>query len=54
MNGPISRAEAAPVITSSQILEPGPPLAIVERMGGVYLGDVWWRMELATFFEWQA
>src|SRR5689334_11944842 len=36
------------------LLEPAPLLAIIERMGRVQLADVRRRMELATFFEWQA
>jgi len=32
--------------------ESAPLLAIIERMGGVYSGEVRWRMEAGTFFEW--
>src|SRR5262249_44460005 len=50
-----ARAELpATVNPCRDLLEPGPLLAIVERMGRVQLGDVRWRMELATFCERQA
>src|SRR6516165_2009905 len=50
-----ARAELpATVNPCRNLLEPGPLLAIVEWMGRVQLGDVRRRMELATFFEWQA
>jgi hypothetical protein len=36
-----TRAELPATINPCRyLLEPGPPLAVVERMGGVYLGDV--------------
>src|ERR1700756_1728412 len=45
-----ARAElAANVDPCRDFLEPGPPLAVVERMGGVRFGNFRRRLELTTF-----
>jgi len=50
-----ARAELLPTVNPCRnLLEPGPLLAIVERMSRVQLGYVRWRMKLATFLERQA
>src|SRR6516225_7445240 len=50
-----ARAELPPTVNPYRnLLEPGPLLAIVERMGRVQFGYVRWRMEPGTFLEWQA
>ncbi|MFZ0125120.1 MAG: hypothetical protein WAL48_13155 [Xanthobacteraceae bacterium] len=33
------------------LLQPGPPVAVIERMAGMHLGDVRRRMELVAFLE---
>src|SRR5215469_4456901 len=51
--GHAARAELLPTVNPCRnLLEPGPLLAIVERMSRVQLGYVRWRMKLATFCEW--